>query len=1443
MPRSSSASSFDTLRSWDGSQARAFEELSYQLLKSGVPSGSQAIRTGNPDGGVEWYATLADGTEWGWQAKHVHGIDALLAAMTASVKRVVLDRPKLVKLIFVISWNLSTSTHAGARLSQRDKYERKIGSWKSTVAGAADLTFELIQGSELLAILSQAEHRGREWFWWGDPVLGEGWLARRLAEQADAAGEKYRPDLQVDLPIEDDLKALGAGQHVLGDLEKLLRRVRAGVADMYVTPCGPEDLIALHKNVIKSAKELASACSQFVFQADATATSLQPVKSALVKWRSAVTEAEARESELDSEWHKESREGPNGEREKPPAEVRGFGIRQLRGAASELESWLESSVGRAIQERIYFLVGPAGSGKTHLFLDGVRRALEEGRPAVALFGARFGRGDLWASICDQLGLDPVGGDILLGAMDSAAEAAGMSGRRFVLLVDALNETVPPDFWVSQLPALRASVARWPHVALAVSCRDTYLDVVDDGSERSRYVGRTHPGFAGREVEATHRYFDHYGLEAPRIPLLIPEFGVPLFLRLYCDSLRDSRRTDDAVGHEGRVRIFERYLEAKLGRVARRLRPAAATGYEIEHAKARAADVVDALLDEFASTGREGVRRVRAEEIATIALGGSSDDAAIVLGALQSEGILTRELLYFRDDSTQDGFRIVFQAFADYLILRRRMATVADPTSDADVRAWLLEECSWGIIEAAAVSLPELYGVELPDVLGMNAQSLRHPGTDDIEARRRYGRAQNVFRSVLQTLPYRAAEAVTERTIELLNQSLRLVSPDELFRTMFRIAPQPANRLNAEALHRYLTRVGMSRRDAFFGVATYHEVFEEASPTATLARWAARGPYPGYESRVVELSCVPLVWLLSSPNRFMRDWVTKALVELLRGHLDVARDLLDRFWVIDDPYVVQRMVVIAYGALMRSDPADREEAKRLATRLRKLVFTRPIRADELMLDAARGAVEWAVARKLLPKKALVDIRRPYGLEPPTTPPSEAALEKKYGFREDRPRDESYTTILYSLIGMGDFGRYVVESGVQNFSRYQYGEAFPEKETSPGPRLIKTRWKAFEKTLSPEQREKLAKLETDATASTPPGQLDLIASGFWGALTKDQSELLDSVWKQPQKRRRRRDDEYPADRAQRWVFRRTLALGWTPKLFGHRDRIIEYSNSGRESHKAERWGKKYQWMAYHELLARIADNYQPARRWEDSGPYEGLHQITAEREIDPSLPPIDYRHFAERGGEATATWRAAPVRMIDWPPGQLDFNPYHGSVDRFLADTSSEPTLDRASFCIDEHGSRWFLLDAYLSQNDPSADKSWRGLQQPFALDSWLVPRADGAALLPHLPRLRRSDHRDLVDDHGHVDCCYAGEIGWTPHSCYHRHSDFRIVEAGDRQWLLANAVETVSWEGQRGRLLHRRIGLCSHAVELRAGPVPIGIGRGRPLLEKPRWRGGLHQLRQ
>lgn len=106
----------------------------------------------------------------------------------------------------------------------------------------------------------------------------------------------------------------------------------------------------------------------------------------------------------------------------------------------------------------------------------------------------------------------------------------------------------------------------------------------------------------------------------------------------------------------------------------------------------------------------------------------------------------------------------------------------------------------------------------------------------------------------------------------------------------------------------------------------------------------------------------------------------------------------------------------------------------------------------------------------------------------------------------------------------------------------------------------------------------------------------------------------------------------------------------------------------------------------------------------------------------------------------------------------------------------------------------LLEAFLDALDPDGPKEGRGLQQECSVDSWFVPRGQAATLLPHLARLRMESLHEIVDTHGHVDCCYFGELGWTPHNCYHKHSDLRPVELDDQLWELVPTVESYMWEG-------------------------------------------------
>jgi hypothetical protein len=292
-----------------------------------------------------------------------------------------------------------------------------------------------------------------------------------------------------------------------------------------------------------------------------------------------------------------------------------------------------------------------------------------------------------------------------------------------------------------------------------------------------------------------------------------------------------------------------------------------------------------------------------------------------------------------------------------------------------------------------------------------------------------------------------------------------------------------------------------------------------------------------------------------------------------------------------------------------------------------------------------------------------------------------------------------------------------------------------------------------------------------------------------LSKAQRKLLDAAYVYPKPV----SDEYPAEGAKRWILRRTLSLGWTPERFGFEDRGLGYGR-GRESHKAERWGKKYQWMAYHELLARVADNFQPSRRFDGDLPYEGLHQIIGDREIDPSLPPVDFRIFSEKQGAGATAWKPPLIRLAEWPPVPLGFGQYRGDINRFLADTSSEPAVAESLILRDSKGNEWVVLDSFIKQVDPPAHRGWRGLEQTSGIDTLLTTADSSNAFLTALRTASDQTIRDLADSQGHTDCCYVGEVGLSGPTCYHRHDKLRTVDVGGTPFQAVPAVEEYMWEG-------------------------------------------------
>lgn len=109
-----------------------------------------------------------------------------------------------------------------------------------------------------------------------------------------------------------------------------------------------------------------------------------------------------------------------------------------------------------------------------------------------------------------------------------------------------------------------------------------------------------------------------------------------------------------------------------------------------------------------------------------------------------------------------------------------------------------------------------------------------------------------------------------------------------------------------------------------------------------------------------------------------------------------------------------------------------------------------------------------------------------------------------------------------------------------------------------------------------------------------------------------DSLDHDWNNPPNNK-----EYCA-----WICQKAYNLGWSYNKHGNFDYHINQGN-GRQPAKIERIGKKYQWIAYHEYLCNLLDNYKQKDGWGEKAKtfVPKIYNFLDSRRnnIDPSLIP--------------------------------------------------------------------------------------------------------------------------------------------------------------------------------------------------------------------------------
>jgi len=229
---------FDRIRTWEGSQDKAFEQLCFQL-RDPEPPGVKLRKTADPDGGFEWYWVFPDGHEEGWQAKFSPNEKTLISGMKASFTSVAKRRgKKATSITFCIPRDFADDPDGARGKFGWQRFDDAVEDWAKE---APWVEVHLIQGGQLLERLAKDEHRGRQWFWFGQPeALDVGWCRRQRQLAIDEADDRYHPEFNIDLQVGKLLAAPAQSPELRARFEDLVKDLLQQVIRAGETVSGDE---------------------------------------------------------------------------------------------------------------------------------------------------------------------------------------------------------------------------------------------------------------------------------------------------------------------------------------------------------------------------------------------------------------------------------------------------------------------------------------------------------------------------------------------------------------------------------------------------------------------------------------------------------------------------------------------------------------------------------------------------------------------------------------------------------------------------------------------------------------------------------------------------------------------------------------------------------------------------------------------------------------------------------------------------------------------------------------------------------------------------------------------------------------------------------------------------------------------------------------------------
>lgn len=665
----------------------------------------------------------------------------------------------------------------------------------------------------------------------------------------------------------------------------------------------------------------------------------------------------------------------------------------------------------ALLGKILVVKGEAGIGKSQLFACETTSLVQTGQNALLLLGGTY-LADV--SIQEQIVQNlPV--DFSVSDLVDILEVIGANNNRIVpIFIDALNETWNHALWKSELPLIMDKVRECSHVRLAVSYRPEYErlllnDTLIAGIASGKITCLVHRGFRDDPINAVEQFLDHYGIPFTAVDYFNGEMTNPLFLTLYCKTYQGDE-VDLPTLYD---RILEYANTNTHKAMAKSLRNSGYIGTE---------DLLGPFVEEFSkyiyTTGRKSIPK---QEILDFEFWRSyAITPAPFISSLIKEHIL-HDLVY---DGKQ-MFYFSYDQMNDYYCAK---AILSDHESKEAVRHCLMENVlaikdgqieNYGNIDLfvnACALYAEKYHEECIDILDGIADEYEQGNifSQYIASYRWRGRNSiqgDKLLDLLKTYPIRASDVWNM----LIDNSVKLAHP-----------------LNADFLHEMLSNYKLSYRDYIWTDFINYITEDDTNRVVQLIQMYNAGESLAMKNeKQLELLLTLFGWLLTSSDRLLRDLTSKAMIELLKRNFSLCEVILAKFQNVDDPYVVQRLYGVVFGACCKRKETSIDLYQSLSEYVYHTVFDQEqVYPDILLRDYARLIVE----RFLWENPGYCGCMNRSKIVPPYfSVPIPTVEEQDYDAVDySSGTHRIISSMQFEGMGMyGDFGRYVFQSALRDF----------------------------------------------------------------------------------------------------------------------------------------------------------------------------------------------------------------------------------------------------------------------------------------------------------------------------------------------------------------------------------------------------------------------------